>query len=86
MTFWAKGETGNEIVEFKTGGIQGQKYEDSFVKSLGRIKLSQSWKQYDIDITDQDLSSVIGAFVWVASKDTNPKGLTFYLKDIYFEK
>lgn len=86
LTFWAKGETGNEIVEFKTGGIRGQKYEDSFVKSIGRIKLSQSWKQYDIDITDQDLSSVIGAFVWVASKDTNPKGLTFYLKDIYFEK
>lgn len=86
LTFWAKGETGNEIVEFKTGGIQGQKYEDSFVKSTGRIKLSQSWNQYDVNLTDHDLSSVIGAFAWVASKDSNPEGLTFYLKEIYFEK
>lgn len=86
LTFWAKGETGTEIVEFKTGGIRGQKYEDSFEKSLGRIKLSQSWEQYEIDLTDQDLSSVIGAFAWIASKDANPGGLTFYLKDIYFEK
>lgn len=86
LTFWAKGETGNEIVEFKTGGIRGQKYEDSFEKSLGRIKLSQSWKQYEIDLAGQDLSSVIGAFEWIASKDVNPEGVTFYLKDIYFEK
>ena len=86
LTFWVKGETGNEIVEFKTGGIRGQKYEDSYEKSLGRIKLFQSWKQYEIDLADQDLSSVIGAFAWIASKDANPRGVTFYLKDIYFEK
>jgi len=86
ITFQAKGETGNEIVEFKTGGIRGQKYEDSFEKSIGLIKLSTDWKQYEIDLTDQELSSVIGAFAWVASKDANPKGLTFYLKEIYFKK
>ena len=86
LTFWAKGETGNEIVEFKTGGIRGRKYEDSFEKSLGRIKLSQSWKQYEIDLADLDLSNVIGAFTWVASRDANPDGLTFHLKDIYFEE
>lgn len=84
LTFWAKGERGTEIVEFKTGGIRGQTYKDSFEKSLGRIKLSQEWKQYEIDLTDQDLSSVIGAFAWIASKDANPDGLTFYLKGIYF--
>jgi len=86
LTFMAKGETGNEIVEFKTGGIRSPRYEDSFEKSLGRIKLSQSWNQHEIDLTDQDLSNVIGAFAWVASKDANPDGLTFYLKDIYFEE
>lgn len=86
LTFWAKGEIGTEIVEFKTGGMRGQRYEDSFEKSLGRINLSQSWEQYEIDLTGHDLSSVIGAFAWIASKDANPGGLTFYLKDIYFEE
>lgn len=86
LTFKARGETGNEIVEFKTGGIRGQRYEDSFEKSLGRIKLLQSWKQYEIALSEQNLSNVIGAFAWVASRDANPGGLTFYLKDIYFEE
>ena len=86
LTFQAKGETGDEIVEFNTGGIQGLRYEDSFEKTLGRIKLSKEWKQYEIDLTDQKLSSVIGAFVFVASKDANPNGLTFYIKEIYFQK
>ncbi len=38
-------------------------------------------------ISDRTLStSVIGAFAWIASKDVNPRGVTFYLKYIYFEK
>jgi len=85
LAFLAKGETGTEIVEFKTGGIKGKKYEDSHGKSLGRIKLSQSWEKYEIDLTSQNLSSVIGAFAWIASQEDNPDGLTFYLKEIYFE-
>lgn len=86
LVFWAKGEIGNEIIEFKTGGIRDKKYEDSFEKSLGRIKLTQGWEQYEIDLDGQDLSSVIGGFAWIASKDANPNGVTFYLNDIYFEK
>lgn len=86
ITFWVKGAMGGEIVEFKSGGIRGGTYEDSFEVSLGKIKLSPSWKQYEIDLSGQDLSNVIGAFAWVATKDLNPVGLTFYLKDIYFEK
>ncbi len=86
LVFKAKGETGKETVEFKTGGIRGLRYEDSFEKSLGRTRLSKDWQRYEIDLTDQSLSNVIGPFAWVASKDLNPEGLTFYLKDIWFEK
>ena len=86
LIFSARGETGEEVVEFKTGGIQGKKYEDSFEKSLGRIQLLQDWKQYEILLDDQDLSIVIGAFVCIISADDNPNGVIFYLKDIYFEK
>jgi len=86
LTFWAKGETGKEMVEFKAGGIRDQQYKDSFEKSLGKVKLTQTWQQYQIDLAGEDLSNVIGAFTWIASNDFNPEGVTFYLKDIYFEK
>jgi len=85
LTFWARGEKGNELIEFKTGGIRGKNYEDSFEKSSGLVKLSQSWKQYEIDLSDQDLSNVIGAFTSVVTKAGNPNGATFYIKDINFQ-
>lgn len=86
ITFWAKGAKGGEIVEFKTGGINtpGKKYKDSFNVGLGKITLQKEWKRYVIDLNGEDLSSVIGAFCWVANKPGNPKGLTFYLDDIRF--
>ncbi|HIE28042.1 TPA: hypothetical protein EYP66_12220 [Candidatus Poribacteria bacterium] len=88
VTFWAKGLEGDEVVEFKAGGIRDftKKHQDSFLVSLGRVALTRTWKQYEIDLSGQDLSKVIGAFVWVASRAANPKGhLTFYLDDIRYE-
>lgn len=84
LKFCAKGETGDEFVEFKSGGIFNQRYEDSFEKSMGKIKLSIEWRLYEIDLNSQDLSNVIGAFAWIAAKCDNPKGITFYLSDIGF--
>jgi hypothetical protein len=85
LTFKARGARGGEIVEFEAGGTRGHRYVDSFEVSLGRVELSADWESYEIDLSGQDLSSVIGAFAWVATRDLNPDGLTFYLKDIYFE-
>lgn len=88
VTFWAKGETGKEVVEFKTGGISDskKKYHDSFEETIGRITLSKEWKQYIVDLESADLSSVIGGFCWVASSDyNNQKTIVFYIDDIYFE-
>jgi len=88
VTFWAKGETGKEVVEFKTGDIYNKKkkYHDSFDSTIGRLTLSTEWKQYEIDIDGADLSCVIGGFCWVASKDyNNQNSITFYIDDIYFE-
>lgn len=87
ITFWARGEKGDEIVEFRAGGINapGKKYRDSFEVTLGKVVLEKTWKQYIIDLEDEDLSSVIGGFCWVASGTANPNGLTFYLDDIYYE-
>jgi hypothetical protein len=86
ITFWAKGETGDEIVEFKAGGINASKktYRDSF-EVARRIRLNRDWTNYEISLTGQDLSHVIGAFAWVASRNANPDGLTFYIDDIRYE-
>ncbi|MGD2087155.1 MAG: hypothetical protein PVH61_13310 [Candidatus Aminicenantes bacterium] len=87
ITFRVKGEKGGEIVEFKAGGIDapGKKFKDSFEASTGRINLEKEWKQYTIDLEDEDLSCVIGGFCWVASKSANPDGVTFYIDDVYYE-
>lgn len=88
LTFWARGARGGEIVEFLSGGIDsGERHKDSFkAKTKPRkITLGNEWKQYEIDLEGKKLSSVIGGFAWVASRSSNPNGLTFYLDDILFE-
>jgi hypothetical protein len=88
VSFWARGSLGGEVVEFKVGGIDDAKrrYRDSLAVTLGRVALTKEWKQYAIDITKADLSSVIGGFCWVASGDYNQgRTITFYLDDIVME-
>jgi hypothetical protein len=88
VTFWARGERGTEVVEFEAGGVDNQtkKYRDSFEVTLGRVPLTKDWKQYQIDLSGADLSSVIGGFCWVASADYNSaEKITFFLEDIFLE-
>lgn len=85
LTFWARGAKGGEIIqEFKIGGITGE-YADSDVAGFGPVKLNAEWTQYEIDLTDKDLSSISGGFCWATNVDVNPDGLTFYLDDIRYE-
>jgi hypothetical protein len=46
--------------------------------------LTTSWQLVTIDLTGQDLTHIIGGFVWVANTANNPKGATFYLDDIVY--
>lgn len=85
ITFWAVGAKGGEIVEFKAGGINGRAYRDSFEKSMGSVPLTNTWKQYSLPLKGQNLSSVLGAFAWIATAADNPGGLTFYLDAIRYE-
>jgi hypothetical protein len=88
LTFWARGERGGEVVEFKAGDIKNanKKYQDSFAATLGRVTLTNDWKRYSISLENEDLSNVIGGFCWVASADFNENpSITFYLDDIDFE-
>lgn len=86
LTFWARGATGQEVVDdFKMGGINGT-YSDTGTAATGPITLTKEWKKYTIDLTGQELSSIIGGFCWVANKDNNPNGFVIYLDEIRYEK
>lgn len=88
VSFWAKGARGGEVVEFKSGGIENgnKKFRDSFVATTGRVTLTAEWRPYQIDLRGANLSSVIGGFAWVVSRDNNStKTVSFFLDDIYFE-
>lgn len=82
ISFKAKGKTGNEIVEFKSGGIRGQKYSDSFEKSLGDVSLSTLWKNYSIDLSSEDLTNVIGGFACIVPASNNQNEVIFYISDL----
>lgn len=84
LVFWAKGERGGEIVEFKAGGITGKEYQDSF-EVVRRIRLTSDWTEYEMSLSNENLSCVIGAFAWIASRNANPEGLTFYIDEIRYE-
>lgn len=85
LTFWARGEKGNErIEEFKIGGISGD-YPDSDVAGIGPVVLTTEWKKYTIDLSGKDLSYVIGGFCFATNVDVNPEGCIFYLDDIRYE-
>jgi len=85
VTFWARGEKGGEAIQkFMVGGITGT-YADTANIEIGPIELTNTWKQYTINITGKDLSYISGGFCWVTTADLNPNGCTFYLDNIKFE-
>ena len=84
LTFWVRGEKGSEIVEFKMGGIIGP-HGDTDQASTGPIQLSSEWKEYTFDMSELDLSNIIGGFCFSLSGMDNPDGVIFYLDDIIYE-
>jgi len=86
LTFWARGENGDEIIsEFKIGGINGA-YSDSDSTSIGPVTLTKEWNEYEIDLAGLDLSYINGGFAFSISSMNNPEGLVFYLDDISYVK
>jgi hypothetical protein len=94
LVFYAKGETGEERVEFFMGGMgwndgfASAEFPDSTQKiSLGTVSLTTEWQRFEIDLTGKDLSRIGCGFGWVTN-DTSNFGLSlvrFYLDDIHYE-
>jgi len=81
LSFWAAGERGGESLEFKLGGTFDltKAYQDSAQRKLGPVALTREWRQYVIKLDGSNLDNLITAFIWVASAEKNPAGITFYL-------
>ena len=85
VVFMARGEQGGETIDqFKVGGINGN-YADSGSAAIGPITLGKEWKRYEINLDNQELSSITGGFCWVTNHDENPDGAVFYLDEIRYE-
>ena len=84
LKFMARGDKGGEVVEFKSGGISGE-FPDSYRAEAPIVTLTPEWQEYIIDLEGQDLSTVIGGFIFAVAKDKNPDGATFFLDEIRFQ-
>lgn len=86
LSFWARGAKGGEkINEIFVGGITGE-HGDSDKVATGPIDLTKEWKQYTMNISEANLSHIVGGFGWAASRDYNQDGFAIYLDEIRFER
>ncbi len=92
LSFWARGETGREKIEFFAGGVGWGDPTAICPDSSPRhpedevFRLSSEWQRFAIPVGELDLGYVLGGFGWVANDDLNPGGATFYLDDIQYDK
>ena len=85
ITFFARGAKGGEIVKFLSGDIKGLTFEDTHFVSQETV-LSNTWTQYTMDLAEQDLTNVIGAFAFsISLNDNDGEEVTFYLASIMLE-
>lgn len=84
LTFWARGEKGEEMVKFGVGLVPHDKtFFDTSQSVLDTVRLSSQWKQYSIDLTGKDLTRIVSGFYCTVAGQGQP--VTFYLDDIRFE-
>jgi hypothetical protein len=86
ISFWARGEKGGEVAEFRAGGLGNVKtrHRDSFDVSAGKIKLGAGWHDYTIFVKDADLSSVMTPFCVLLYREDNADGAVVYVDDIEY--
>jgi hypothetical protein len=84
LTFWARGERGDEVVSFQFGVLgEDKRYHDTAKDELEKVRLTSDWKQYSFDLAGKDLSRIMTGFAWVVAGQGKP--ITFYLDDVRYE-
>jgi exo-beta-1,3-glucanase (GH17 family) len=87
LTFWARGMKGGEVVKFKIGGAGPGDDSIRFPPETNWIPLNIEWTQYTINLTNQNLSNIVGGFCFVTSGEKNPgrDEINILIDDIKFE-
>ncbi len=93
LSFWAKGESGGEVVEFSAFGIgrdfwgnPNQPYPGSSAAIKTEITLTSTWTEYTLDLTGKDLSYILGGFTWAAAASKNGnQNIVFYIDNIQYD-
>ncbi len=93
LTFWARGEQGNEHITFFMGGtgrdpdtgMPIKPYPDSTPLITTTVTLTTTWQKYTIDVAEKNLNYVLSGFGWNAQALHNPEGAIFYLDAIQYE-
>lgn len=83
LTFWARGEDGDERVDFKFGILGSDKHYSDSANGETNVTLTKEWKKYEIDLSGKDMSRILTAFCWVVEGQGTP--VTFYLDDVRYE-
>jgi hypothetical protein len=95
LTFWLRGEQGNEQVEVFMGGVgrdaatglATNPFPDSTPRhpKEGTIfKATKYWTKHTISLAGLNLTNIMGGLGWVADLAHNPNGAVFYLDDIQY--
>jgi hypothetical protein len=87
LTFWACADHVTRA-EFAVGGIRDPRlpYVDSLQSvSTGIVAVTPTWQRYEIDLKGKDLSSVIGGFGLVTSRDQDRDARSLFLDEITFD-
>ena len=85
LTFWARGEKGGEVVEFKLGGMASQ-HPDSDSVSTGDVVLKNEWTEYTLDLKAANLMYISAGFGFVLKQEANAGGCTFFLDDVRYDE
>jgi hypothetical protein len=84
--FWARSKDG-AVLQFQVGGVNNGDIRDSlkFPIVTPFIRLTPQWRRYELDLTNTDLTSLVGAFKWMCDRKHNgDRNVSFDLDDVYF--
>jgi hypothetical protein len=95
LTFWLRGEQGNEKIQVfmggvgrdATSGIATSPFPDSTPRrpKNGTIfRATKHWTKHTISLAGLNLTNIMGGLGWVADLAHNPDGAVFYLDDIQY--
>ncbi|MCF7869841.1 MAG: hypothetical protein K9L69_03820 [Candidatus Omnitrophica bacterium] len=92
LVFSAKGAKGGEVITgVKVGGLttiganrEPAPYPDTVNKESGPIRVTDNWQEYQINLTDEDLSYVNGGLAITFNADHAQGEQTIYIDDVRY--